>query len=252
VVRPFGYYPGHLAIATVEIPGETLREHLSRYARRLPSLLRNRRRLSAHARLCGLWLRRFHDVTSRGAASFDADDLADYCRVRLALVDAKTRMPLGERVSARILARIREVASSAPAADNQVAGRHNDFASHNIVVDDRPGISVLDFSMFDHGSTYYDVCNFWLELEMLKSDPTYSPRTLSGLQRDFLDAYGSIAPTHPLFALVRCRYTLNRLLTTLNQSATGTLSAAYRRRIAAACHRWLMDFAADRPAAQVR
>jgi hypothetical protein len=250
-VRPFGYYPEQLAIATVEIPGDTLRQRLSRYARRLLLSTRNRERLHTYARLCGLWLRRFHEVTSRGVARFDADDLVDYCRARLALIDGKTPMPLGPQVSTRILARIREVAGSAAATDNPVAGRHNDFASHNIIVDDRPGICVLDFSMFDHGSTYFDVCNFWYELDTLKSDPTYSPTTLSGLQGEFLGAYGSIVPTHPLFMLVRCRYTLNRLLTTLNLAPAGRLSALYRQRLAVVCRHWLIDFAADRAPARV-
>ena len=243
VVEPFAHYPELLAIATVEATGEPLRRHVARDARRFVLAPGRRRSLLSYAELCGEWLRKFHEFTSRGTGSFDIGDLTGYCRGRLSALEKTGGSRVDQRLSAAVLDRIRQVASNVAAADNPIAGRHNDFATHNIIVSDESGIRVLDFSMFDHGSTYFDVCNFWLELELLKSDPSYSARTLARLQQAFLTSYGSLTPADPLFELVRGRYVLNRLLTALKQRPGFSIAAWYRRRVAHACYRWLQGFA---------
>lgn len=238
VVRPFAYYPELLAIVTVAAEGDTLRRHVSRHARRVP--FSRSGRLTESVELCGAWLREFHDATRQGAARFDVAELLEYCEVRLIMLTGRTAF--GGHLSDRLLQRIRTNAAAVAAKDNIVAGRHNDFAGHNIIVGDK-GIRVLDFSMFDYGSTCFDVCNFWNELEMLRLDPTYSPRLIGALQEAFLKSYGAMSPAHPLFALVRCRYVLNRLLTVLDQHGGGPFSILDRRRIAHRCRSWLNAFA---------
>lgn len=245
VVEPFAHYPELMAIVTIEAPGEPLRRQIGKGARRLVASAGAQRQLREYATLCGHWLRRFHECTSTGTSAFDINDLVGYCTLRLATLQRNQDMRFEESLAVALLRKMTGIATETPAEQNPVAARHNDFASHNIIVERSSGIRVLDFTMVDNGSTYFDVCNFWLELETLKSDPTYSPTTLVDLQLHFLDAYGSLTPAHPLFALARCRYILNRLLTALNQRPKSPLSRIYRARVVADFHRWLRDFSQD-------
>ena len=244
VVQPYGCYREHLAIATVEAPGRTLRRVASRSARRY-SLPAQRRALLLHVRLCGTWLRRFQAVTKCAAAPFDTDEMLDYCSTRLTRLASVDPARFGPLLATRVLARLEALTGAVSAGQNPVAGRHNDFAMHNIIAA-AGGIRVLDFSMFDHGSTAFDASNFWLGLEILKADPTYSPGLLCRLQDEFLGAYGGFDPDGPLSVAARCRYSLNRLLTLLDEP-TWSLGS-FSGRIAGACYDWLLGFAGLRRA----
>lgn len=240
VVRAFAFYPEHLAIVTVEAPGATLRHVLGRAARwlRVPG---QRRALLEQARLCGAWLRTFQALTDQRGTSFDRQEMVEYCATRTTRLAQLSRAWSEGGLSTKLLARLDEVITAVPTEENRSSGRHNDFAMHNIIAGAN-GITVLDFGMFDHGSAAFDPCNFWLSLEVLKSDPTYSHAFLADLQHAFLDAYGGIDPAHPLFAAVRCRYSLNRLLTVLDDAAPRPLGW-FGHRMADACQSWLHNFA---------
>ena len=244
VVEPLAYYPEQPAVATVEAPGATLGGLVSRHARWY-SLSGQCWELPLYANLCGRWLRDFHDATAQGARRFDIDEHLEYCEPRLSLLCKIDRVGFDAEQAKKVLARLTALAASVPEGDNTVAGRHNDFAGHNIIAGHR-GVRVLDFSMYDHGSTYFDVCNFWLDLDVLKMDRAFAPRVLSALQGIFLDSYGGASPAHPLFTLVRCRYVLNRLLTTVNSLKKWNRSYPARRRLAKAYYQWLTDFADGR------
>jgi aminoglycoside phosphotransferase (APT) family kinase protein len=243
VVRALGFYPEHLAIVTLEAPGPTLKHVLGRAARRL-RVSRQRCALVEHVQLCGTWLRTFQTLTARGTASFDRDEMLGYCTIRAnRLAELSDTWGKGG-LSTRLLTRLDQVIGSIRMDENRVSGRHNDFAMHNIIAGTN-GITVLDLSMFDYGSTAFDACNFWLALELLKSDPTYARTFLADLQNAFLESYGEIDPAHALFAAVRCRYSLNRLLTVLDDAARRPLGW-FGQRIAQTCQAWLCDFAESR------
>ena len=243
VVQPFAHYADLCAIVTVEAPGEPLRRFLARDARRFTASPLARQALVEYAERCGEWLRLFHECTSRGHARFDAEELIRYCRGRLAALQRSERPAVDGELADAILRKISAVADRVPASDNPVAGRHNDFATHNVIASRPAAIRVLDFSMYDDGSAYFDVCNFWMELEMLKLDPSYSSSLLTRLQQAFLESYGEFEPGDALFEVVRCRYVINRLLTTLNERSNRLITAWYRRRAQRACTRWLQAFA---------
>lgn len=241
VATPLGYYPEFPAFATFEAGRKTLRMYYRTRARVL-TLVPFRKVLVQSVEHCGRWLCEFQDRTRKDAAPFDVKELVVYCDVRIRRLLRQNRIRFDEKLAAGIEGAIRKHATGIRAVENRIVGRHNDFASHNLLAD-QARIRVIDFSMFDYGSAAYDPCNFWLELEMLKLDPTYSRSFLGSLQETFLVEYGQITPEMPAFMLARCRYTLNRLVSALESPGGMGLNSTYRSRVSAASLEWLGHFA---------
>lgn len=238
---PFGYYPEYPAIATLEAANKTLRMRYRTRARLLvPSAVRDS--VTQEVANCGLWLRKFQEVTAKEAATFDIDELVIYSQVRLKRLLSHSKIDFPNHLAEGVVQGIYGLGGSIQPGEGRIVGRHNDFAGHNILVDDQK-VWVIDFSMFDHGPSAYDPCNFWLELEMLKLDPTYSTPFLGDLQKQFLASYGLISPDSPEFRLARCRYTLNRLVTSLGDMEGWKPDSFYRRRVVHRCLNWLEGFA---------
>lgn len=238
---PFGYYPDYPAIATLEAGNATLRMRYRTRARLLvPSVARQD--VARQVANCGSWLRQFQESTAREPATFDLDELVTYSEVRLKRLLGHSKIGFPAALSEGVIQAIHDQGNRIQPGENRIVGRHNDFAGHNILVSGRK-VWVIDFSMFDYGSNAYDPCNFWLELEMLKLDRTYSRRFLSGLQERFLASYGLISPDSPAFQLARCRYTLNRLVTSLANMDGWKPDAFYRRHVVRTCLNWLERFA---------
>lgn len=213
-VLPLSYYPDLPSLVTIEAPGPTLRRAYSASARRFAAR-RGRAELAERVMLCGEWLNDFHERTSRGVEAFDVNGLLAYCATRLDTIRKFHPAIFSVRESDALIAGASKICESISASGLRVSGRHNDFASHNIIASFDGGVRVLDFTMYDYGSNSFDVCSFWFELEMLKCDPSYSPRFLADLQRSFLKSYGDVSIESPEFRLARLRYSLNRLLTAL-------------------------------------
>lgn len=237
---PFGYYPEYPAIATLEAGRKTLRMHYRIRARRFAASAARESLMRAVAN-CGAWLRKFQDVTFRESAAFPIDDLVIYSEVRLNRLMKQNTFIFPKALADGVVLSIQAHGQGIRPDEHRIVGRHNDFAGHNILVDEGK-VWIIDFSMFDHGSSAYDPCNFWLELEMLKHDPTYSSAYLSALQERFLASYGLVAPDHPAFKLARCRYTLNRMVSSLDGTQGWRPDAFYRRRVVREGMRWLESF----------
>lgn len=246
VVTPLGLYAEHHALATLEAPGVPLRSELASASVWLVRGER-RERLSELVRGCGRWLRQFHALTTRPSGSFDAGELAEYCAERLgrlarsasSTTSGNAAIALARRLTAEIHG-LREV-------ECPFAGRHNDFAPHNIFVSDI-GTTVLDFYMFDYGPVHYDVCSFWMDLEFMKFNPRYRSSFLSTLQRDFLAAYDGLDEREPLFGLVKRRYLVNRMLNATLRGRLRSISGLRARFEAKACERALLRSLGDRSA----
>ena len=82
---------------------------------------------------------------------FDFQPLLDYCSLRLDRLECDPRSKITQKSSQKILSYIGDQASKLDGYPTMIAGRHNDFAPHNIIVKDSD-IAVLDFTMFDYGS----------------------------------------------------------------------------------------------------
>jgi hypothetical protein len=243
VAVPFGYYHEYPAIATLEAGITSLRVQYRRNARLLGSSYM-RDRLLEDVENCGYWLKRFQALTLQGAAPFDLAELSAYCTLRLDRLVSNEKIEFPKGLSERIVQTIHALGQSISAQGVQVVGRHNDFASHNILAGNGK-VWIIDFSMFDYGASIYDPCNFWLDIEALKLDPTYSGTFLEALQERFMVAYGGMSMDDPAFMLARCRYTLNRLVTSLDRTKGWSARAIYRRRIVRDSLNWLKCFAAS-------
>lgn len=241
VVEPIAFYPDIPALLTKEALGRPLRERYRTTARRLGRGSSKRELIECVSR-CGEWLSEFQQETRVGIASFDVKELLDYCVIRFKLLLQDASSGFSPELAKRIAYRVNETALGELANGVVITGRHNDFASHNIISQDGT-IRVIDFSMYDTGAAAYDVCNFWLELEMLKYDWTYSRPFLSQLQCEFLAGLEEIQPLAPAFRLARVRYSLNRLLTALGNRGAWRPDARYRRRAAEVSLDWLRSFA---------
>lgn len=241
VADPIAFYPEIPAVLTLAATGRPLRERYRTTARRV-GMPFARAELLQCASGCGEWLREFQAATCKGVAPFDIDELLSYCDVRIRLLLEDTRSGFSSSLASRLITKAQTVAKTSLRDGTPVTGRHNDFASHNLISAGGT-VRVIDFSMFDYGAAAYDPCNFWLELEMLKYDWTYSRSFLTQLQDRFLGAYGNIQAHDPAFALARIRYSLNRLLTALGERDGWRPDARYRRRAAEVSCDWLTNFA---------
>ena len=242
-VVPLANYIDLFALATVDAGGTTLRRNYTRHARRW-ALSSDREALLARVDLCGLWLRQFHVSTAQGHDGFHIDELQAYCRTRLEKMHRSYPSALSQTQAEHLMTAAARVAARIPSDSLRVSGRHNDFASHNIIARPDGGISVLDFTMYDHGANAFDVCNFWFELEMLKCDPTYSRSLLSDAQSLFLASYGAMTVDSPDFILARLRYAINRLLNALGEAKSRTGYSLHRHLTIRAIRTWLSAFCA--------
>lgn len=240
VAQPFGYYPEHLALATFEVGSQTLRHHYRSAARRVYRGS-SRKILMEEVKNAGIWLREFQQHTFQDNGSFDGEQLIDYLGIRLNRIMQMHDIEFSSAFAERLKNKIRQLSETINAKTHENSGRHNDFASHNILVENGK-LWVIDFSMYDTGSSAYDPAYFWLDIEMLKADPTYCSHFLCQLQDNFLFHYGKISPNHPAFQLVRCQYCINRILTLHRKSNFPTLDTLYRRKVVASCLVWLQDF----------
>jgi hypothetical protein len=235
-VVPLGLYPDFPALATFEAAPTTLREHYRNGARWLlpgwpgPS----RSTLLSEVRHCGQWLREFQQATDAGWGPFPWREWLDYLDIRLRALAHLPGLQGAEQLAQDLRLRVQTVAQGIEPGTHRLCGRHNDFSSHNILARDGR-IWVIDFSMVDTSSFAFDPATFWLELEMLKADPSHSTGFLSALQDQFLQAYGAITPDDPAFALVRCQYQLNRILTLHTRLRWPTPGALYGRTVVRRC-----------------
>jgi hypothetical protein len=243
-VEPLAYYPDVPSLVTIEAVGRTLRREYSLYAR-VGTGRRAQEGLLQRVDLCGQWLAGFHARTASGFSGFDVDELLSYCRVRLDRLSKLRSPPLSTSETSSLERAALAASQQMSAGSLRVSGRHNDFASHNIIASRGSGIRVLDFMAYDEGVNAFDVCNFWLELELLKFDPTYSSGLLSAMQSVFLGAYGQVDPSQPDFKLARVRYSLNRLLNEMSSTSSWRLASPRWHRSIHGIRAWLIEFSAS-------
>jgi len=242
-VEPLALYVDLPALATLEARGSTLRHDYAHHARWLGGR-RRREALLRRCALAGSWLGRFQDATVTGRGPFPVDALLAYCDLRLQRLTARHSRQLGETEAARLREAVHRLAAAIPGTGLELCGRHNDFASHNLIAHEGGGIRVLDFQSFDHGPAAFDACNFWYELELLKYDVSYRTGLLTRMQHVFLDAYGRIDPSDPAFQLARLRYAINRLLNELESTKKAAKVSWRRHRCIQGTLEWLRRFPA--------
>lgn len=242
-IEVLAMYPDLPALATLEAPGRTLRWTYAHHARVFAGRAQ-REALLKRSQLAGGWLRRFQDATHAGCGAFPVDELLGYCDVRLKRLTTRYPDRFPPAAATRLHDAARRLAATIDDGSVRLSGRHNDFASHNLIAHEAGGIRVLDFQAFDHGPEVFDICNFWYELELLKLDPTYSAALLTRMQQAFIEAHGRIDPSDPAFQLARLRFAINRLLNELSAMSWGSRLSWRRHRCIQANLDWLCSFPA--------
>lgn len=218
VIKPVAYFPDLPALVTEEVSGPTLHDLLVKGTRHLGrrSMVR---KLEYCCTLVGRWLAIFQRLTKKDPSEFNTNDVVEYCQIRLDRLSKLKKKPVSSTFSARFIQHIGDLAARIPKETNFIAARHNDFAPHNIVLDDH-GIYLLDFTMWDDAETFYDLAGFWQRLESMKADPLHSERILRKLQACFFQGYGkSVDINSPGFRIGRCKYQLTQMLTLLERQS---------------------------------
>jgi len=243
VVRPLAIHHHPLALLTEEAVGPTLHQILVRQGR-IPKIFWNAERLERLSGQCGKWLRIFHETTCQDSGDTKWNETVAYCETRLEMLvdipESGIDAGLAEKIRTKLLMCMNIIRQE----ECFIAGRHDDFAPHNIVVTDNNKITVLDFSMFDYDCNAFDCYNFIHRLESLRHDTMFPSRMVDRLIAAFVHAYGAGFPrAEPLKAIVYCRLSLAKLLTHLSADPKGPLKRRELDRLRHVYRSWLQHFA---------
>ena len=212
-MKPIACFPADLILITEECPGEPFMKLMSAGARFWPARGR-RKALARYCYLSGKWLKIFQESTIKGDARLDPEELVQYIDVRLQKLVARSAIPFSEKLRSRILTYLEAKAVQVAAVDLGIAGVTGDFVPANVLVD-RERVAVLDFGMFNYGSTFQDLAQYYQHIDFFRQKPVYSPAMISELQEAFLRGYDpNFDSSKVLFDVFRIRAIVNRLSAT--------------------------------------
>ncbi|HSF59963.1 MAG TPA: phosphotransferase, partial [Candidatus Binatia bacterium] len=158
-VKPIACFPADLILVMEECPGEPLMRLISTRARFWPPF-KIRKVLGRYCYLSGTWLKIFQQSTIRGDAHLDPGELVQYIDVRLRKLVARSAIPFSETLRSRILNCLEAKARQVGAGDLGIAAVTGDFVPANVLVE-KQRVAVLDFGMFNYGSIFQDLAQYY-------------------------------------------------------------------------------------------
>jgi tRNA A-37 threonylcarbamoyl transferase component Bud32 len=225
VPEPIAVFPEEESYLMEYVHGELLSDKL--VAARYFSSGQDFANLCNWYRLCGRWLKRFQEVTATQLATKDIfSSTLIRCREKLDMIietgDSRCPLNLKEKVLVDLDRQLAKI------ADDKVlsAGRHGDFGSWNIQVNDT-GITVFDFLGSQEDSVAVDVLKMLINFEDEKHYLVYSRRKVEELKKNFLDGYGALPKIQRPVAVI-CE-TLHRVCSVC-ASVAHTDGSSLRRR----------------------
>lgn len=226
VVRPLACLPGIPALATFAVPGENLRDRITRGARwpTNPDVVAD---LAEATRAAGRWLAVLRERTTVSGAAVAIEEMAAYADVRLKRLATYGRKGIDETVRGRVLHAFDRAARQADRLDRTVCGVHGDLALSNLIWGDGR-ITIIDVTSYREGSRYLDPTRVHHQLGLYRTKPLYLPDTILRLQGAFWSGYGS-APNDrdPMLLLHLVQHTLTHWLGRLKVAPAGPAVAAY-------------------------
>lgn len=218
VARPVAVYPEDLILVTEECKGATLEHYLSRATMRWSSK-NTASQCADYCRSSGQWLALFHEFTKKPNTAFNLEGLMEYCDIRLKLLAGNAKSHVDDGFRRRVIQYLERLANEIRVEDNFIAGRHNDFLPQHVFLNEEQ-LAVIDLTMFDYDSIYYDICSLWNKLESMKADPLVSSNSVSRSQEAFLDGYGrDIDLNTPLFKAILVRRKVTKMLEIANSQS---------------------------------
>jgi tRNA A-37 threonylcarbamoyl transferase component Bud32 len=209
VPRIIAFFPEEKAIVMEESAGQRLLDVLLQKGRGYPtrSVLYE---LAQYCRAVGGWLKYFQSLTQSITDTQLEHNFLEYIALRLAKLQA-TQQALRDEVAERLLSALQRLLQRVPENAGKVCGVHGDLSLSNILVTANK-VTVLDFSMYQIGSSYNDPAYFYSRIESVYH-LMIARSTTSFLQNAFLDGYDNgVINNTDQFMIYYIRHKINRLL----------------------------------------
>jgi tRNA A-37 threonylcarbamoyl transferase component Bud32 len=217
-VRPLACFPDELSMITEEVPGQMLKDLLWTLATG-----HNRQRhieyLTEAFERIGEWLRAFQQIDKTGTM-VSIQEI--WSSVNKSL--SRTSYSDAERIA---LLRYVDLQSGRIHADELAEVQvHGDFRSRNIIVDGSR-VTVLDFEETTKGTSYHDLIDLYIHLNVLPFRAWFGSAAVEHLRKAFFRGFGLVLDQHnPLFRVMLVQHTLqhNAKINAKRVSPTATLS----------------------------
>jgi tRNA A-37 threonylcarbamoyl transferase component Bud32 len=210
VPRILAFFPEEKAVVMEESIGRRLLDVLQQKGR--GSLARSALdELAQSCRAVGGWLKHFQHLTQMATGQkVDRVEYLDYVAQRLKKLRASQNL-LQEVAVERILRSLEQLLQQLPDNVENICGVHGDLSLSNILVTSNK-VTVLDFSMYQIGSSCHDLSYFCSRIESFYNFSVKNPM-VSHLQKSFMDGYGDCGEINrDLLKMYYIRHKINRIL----------------------------------------
>jgi len=212
VTTPVAYFPEFSALVTQAAPGVDLLAAIKKRLSFFPSseTIGETERACA---LCGRWLKALQQITSYPNMQWSLEEMRAYNDERLTQLVERQAFGFSSADRVRVLAFFDRLAGGVADEERRVAGVHADYSPGNLLVSENR-IVVIDFSMFQKGSTYHDVSHLYHHLRSLATHPRYHSRTATALCRGLLQGFAvADLSNRPLFRMFEVQHAICNLTT---------------------------------------
>jgi tRNA A-37 threonylcarbamoyl transferase component Bud32 len=210
VPRIIAFFPEEKAIVMEESAGQRLLDVLLQKGRGYPTRS-SLHELAQYCRAVGGWLKHFQSLTQSATdTQLEQVDFLEYVTLRLAKLQ-KSHSALRDDMADRLLGSLQRLLQQHPEHAEKMCGVHGDLSLSNILVTSDK-VTVLDFSMYQIGSSYNDPAYFYSRIESVYH-LMIAKSTISFLQKSFIDSYdNNIKISDNKFIIYYIRHKINRML----------------------------------------
>jgi hypothetical protein len=211
IVKPLFTIPEKFILVTEEVAGENLYKIIGCENIFLSSGEKFKK-ISNSLFQVGSWLKYFHSLEEPFPTNYTIDELIEYIKVRLQILNEDKRRQFPENFSGEILTFIKKNEAAISVNELRIHSSHSDFNLGNIVVDGNR-VTVLDFTKIKQDSFLVDVSRIYHQLFLITFKPQYRVKLIREFQRALLKGFGVEHADHfMLFRFFLIRHTLTHLV----------------------------------------